>query len=145
MPKTLSGRPAARPIRKETFNMSTSDTPASTDASQLIAGFEKAFSELEAIVERLESSPLSLDETLAEYERGVRRLRDCQRALDAADARLAELQSNPDALVDMAPAATTDPLTDASPGTGASPKPNTTTAGRSSGHNAPPVTDDLPF
>lgn len=76
-----------------------------TDPAQeapLIAGFEAAFKELEAIVEQLESGDLSLDETLAAYERGMQRLRECQRALDAADARLAELQNNPDALSELA-------------------------------------------
>ncbi|MFN4263143.1 MAG: exodeoxyribonuclease VII small subunit [Thioalkalivibrionaceae bacterium] len=81
--------------RQTTKRVPTDDGSNSAAASP-IANFEIAFSELEAIVERLESGGLSLDETLAEYERGVQRVKLCQRALDAADARLTEMSGTAD-------------------------------------------------
>jgi exodeoxyribonuclease VII small subunit len=50
--------------------------------------FEKHLEELESLVAKLESGELSLDEALAAYERGVALTRECQAALDAAQARI---------------------------------------------------------
>jgi len=50
--------------------------------------FEKHLEELETLVTSLESGELSLDEALAAYEKGVALTRECQAALDAAQARI---------------------------------------------------------
>ena len=50
--------------------------------------FEKHLAELESLVAKLESGDLSLDEALAAYEKGVALTRECQTALDAAQARI---------------------------------------------------------
>jgi len=50
--------------------------------------FEKHLEELETLVTKLESGELSLDEALAAYEKGVALTRECQAALDAAQARI---------------------------------------------------------
>lgn len=49
---------------------------------------EKAMSQLEAIVEQLESGELTLDKSLQQFEKGVRLSRDCQTALDKAEQRV---------------------------------------------------------
>lgn len=50
--------------------------------------FEKSLSELEALVERLEGGELPLEESLKAFERGVALTRECQVALEAAQARV---------------------------------------------------------
>jgi len=47
-------------------------------------GFEEALSELELLVERLESGELSLDQSLQQFKRGVELTRHCQGILDQA-------------------------------------------------------------
>jgi exodeoxyribonuclease VII small subunit len=54
-------------------------------------GFEEAQSELEGIVERLESGQASLDEAIALWERGEELYRLCAARLDAAQGRIDEL------------------------------------------------------
>lgn len=49
---------------------------------------EKSLADLESIVEQLESGDLPLDQSLKEFERGVRLSRDCQGALKAAEQRV---------------------------------------------------------
>lgn len=50
--------------------------------------FEKSLAELEALIERLESGDLPLEESLKAFERGVTLTRECQSALEAAQARV---------------------------------------------------------
>jgi exodeoxyribonuclease VII small subunit len=49
---------------------------------------EKSLAELETIVEQLESGELPLDQSLKEFERGVRLSRECQGALKDAEQRV---------------------------------------------------------
>ena len=65
--------------------------------------FEQALAELEAIVQRMERGELPLEESLAQFERGVRLARQCQQALDAAEQKV-------DALVGKGDQAETQPL-----------------------------------
>src|SRR5690606_18593962 len=46
---------------------------------------EKSMAELEAIVERMEHGELSLEQTLADFERGVQLSRSCHQALGEAE------------------------------------------------------------
>ena len=48
------------------------------------AGFEQALSELENLVEQLESGELSLDQSLQQFKRGVELTRQCQGILKQA-------------------------------------------------------------
>ena len=48
------------------------------------AGFEQALSELETLIEQLESGELSLDQSLKQFKRGVELTRHCQGILDQA-------------------------------------------------------------
>jgi exodeoxyribonuclease VII small subunit len=50
--------------------------------------FEKSLTELETLVEKLEAGDLPLDEALKTFERGVGLTRECQGALEAAQARV---------------------------------------------------------
>ncbi|MGB9885883.1 MAG: exodeoxyribonuclease VII small subunit [Moorellales bacterium] len=50
--------------------------------------FEEALRRLEAIVKRLESGDLSLEEALAGFEEGVSLVRFCRQRLTAAEQRL---------------------------------------------------------
>lgn len=50
--------------------------------------FERSLEELERLVERMEDGELSLDDSIASYERGTRLGRLCQQALDEAEQRI---------------------------------------------------------
>lgn len=56
-----------------------------------ISDFEKALGDLEALVERLESGELTLEESLDQFERGIKLARDCQAALKAAELKVSAL------------------------------------------------------
>jgi len=49
---------------------------------------EKSLGELEAIVEQLEEGDLSLDQSLKQFEKGVRISRECQAALKDAEQKV---------------------------------------------------------
>lgn len=53
--------------------------------------FEAALAELEALVQRMETGSLSLEDSLAAFERGVRLTRQCQTALQQAELRVKAL------------------------------------------------------
>jgi exodeoxyribonuclease VII small subunit len=59
-------------------------------------GFEASLAELEALVARMESGDMPLDETLKGFERGVQLTRECQAALLAAQARVQQLVERPE-------------------------------------------------
>lgn len=50
--------------------------------------FEKALTELETLVERMEHGDQPLETSLKEFERGIRLVRDCQQALNAAEQKI---------------------------------------------------------
>jgi exodeoxyribonuclease VII small subunit len=50
--------------------------------------FEKALERLEEVVEELEKGELSLDESLAKYENGIKMYRICLELLEGAEKRL---------------------------------------------------------
>lgn len=65
---------------------------ASTEASgEGIASFENSLSELEQLVERLESGEQSLETALKDFERGIVLTRQCQQSLQAAELRVQQL------------------------------------------------------
>ncbi len=53
--------------------------------------FESVLAEVEQIVHQLESGELDLTESLQQYERGVRQLKNCHAILDAAQRRVTVL------------------------------------------------------
>ena len=55
------------------------------------ADFEKAVSELEALVEQMERGDLTLEESLTKFERGIALVRSCQTALQQAEQKVQTL------------------------------------------------------
>jgi len=53
--------------------------------------FESCLSELETIVERMEQGEYTLDQSLADFERGVELTRLCQQRLKEAEQRVEQL------------------------------------------------------
>ncbi|MYF30431.1 MAG: exodeoxyribonuclease VII small subunit [Gammaproteobacteria bacterium] len=60
--------------------------------------FEAALAELEALVGRMETGSLSLEESLAAFERGIKLTRECQSALKSAELRIKALTQEGDEL-----------------------------------------------
>lgn len=55
--------------------------------------FEDALAEVEEVVERLESGELGLSDSLEEYERGIKKVKQCHQALEQAERRISVLTS----------------------------------------------------
>ncbi len=53
--------------------------------------FEDAIAELESIVDKLEKGQLSLDESLALFEKGIRLVRECNNKLKSAQQTVEKL------------------------------------------------------
>lgn len=60
--------------------------------------FEAALEELEALVERMETGELTLEESLVAFERGVALTRQCQNALREAELRVKALTEDDEGL-----------------------------------------------
>lgn len=56
--------------------------------------FETAMTELEALVQRMEGGELSLEDSLKEFERGIKLTRICQDALKVAEQRVKLLSAD---------------------------------------------------
>ena len=61
--------------------------------------FEATLAQLEALVARLESGELPLDEALSTFEQGVRLTRECQTALGSAQQKVQQLLQRGDGFV----------------------------------------------
>ena len=59
----------------------------SGDASP-VAQFEQSLDELEQLVQKMEQGEMSLEDSLAAYERGIGLYRRCQTALEQAELRV---------------------------------------------------------
>ena len=66
---------------------------AAGDAASAPPSFEAALAELEAIVARMESGELPLEEALAGYKRGAQLLQFCQAALKDAQQQVQILEA----------------------------------------------------
>ena len=64
--------------------MPRKDTPPPSP----VADFEQSLDALEQLVERMEQGEMSLEDSLAAYERGVGLYRRCQTALEDAEMRV---------------------------------------------------------
>jgi exodeoxyribonuclease VII small subunit len=54
-------------------------------------GFEEALEQVEAIIEKVESGQIGLEEAIAQYERGAALILRCRKILDRAEQRVQEL------------------------------------------------------
>jgi exodeoxyribonuclease VII small subunit len=68
--------------------------------SDAVPDFETALAELESLVSQMETGDLTLEHSLAAFERGVRLTRQCQAALRSAALRIQQLTED-DALEDL--------------------------------------------
>ena len=57
------------------------------------ASFEQAMAQVEGIVQRIESGEIGLEQSLAEYERGLALLRQCRSVLERVEQRITDLTS----------------------------------------------------
>lgn len=71
-------------------------TAPATGKTAPIVDFEHSLDELEQLVARMEGGELSLDESLASFERGIGLFRHCQQSLEQAELRV-RLLLDPDA------------------------------------------------
>lgn len=67
-----------------------------------VADFEHSLDELEQLVAKMEGGELSLDESLASFERGIGLFRHCQQSLQQAELRV-RLLLDPEAPDDAEP------------------------------------------
>lgn len=67
---------------------------AKTDKALAELSYEQAFSELESIVEAMESQQQPLDESMKLFERGQALAQHCTSLLDNAELRIKELNNN---------------------------------------------------
>jgi exodeoxyribonuclease VII small subunit len=65
--------------------------------------FEELYRELEETVRRLEAGDLTLDESLALFERGAALAEQCNVLLDSAELRVRQLTTRPDGSTDAEP------------------------------------------
>lgn len=68
-----------------------SKQPKASVETPAVPDFEGALAELEALVQRLERGEQTLEQALADFERGVHLARGCQEALARAELRVQEL------------------------------------------------------
>ena len=64
------------------------------DNNESPVSFETALSELETLVERMETGDLTLEESLKSFEQGVALTRSCQQALAEAEQKVEILTGN---------------------------------------------------
>ncbi len=68
--------------------------PTTSDETINQLSFEQALQRLTALVEKLESGRLSLEESVAAFEEGVKLTRRCEALLDQAEQRLQVLDED---------------------------------------------------
>ena len=119
--------------------MAAKKNPPAADAGvEGTTNFEQALERLETIVEELEGGALSLEDSIARYEEGVKLSRQLGRTLDEAEKRIERLVTDDDGTPSTEPMGLDedDDDADAAP----SPAPRRTAAAP-----RPPGTPELPF
>lgn len=66
-----------------------------TDKPVTKMSFEEAMAELEAVVSKLESSQVALDDSIKLYERGAELKKHCEEKLKAAEEKVAQITLGP--------------------------------------------------
>lgn len=62
-----------------------------TDKKDKLKDFEKSLQQLEQIVSRMEGGDLGLEESLDQFEKGIKLARSCQDTLENAELRVEQL------------------------------------------------------
>ncbi|MDP0561196.1 MAG: exodeoxyribonuclease VII small subunit [Candidatus Endonucleobacter sp. (ex Gigantidas childressi)] len=65
--------------------------------------FEKSLSDLESLVQKIESGDLSLEESLSSFEKGIRLTLECQKALEKAEQKVQLLLSGKNGELQLQP------------------------------------------
>lgn len=63
-------------------------TASTSSKTPPVVDFEHSLDELEQLVEKMEGGEMSLDESLASFERGIGLYRHCQQSLEKAELRV---------------------------------------------------------
>lgn len=88
----MAAKKSANAASKSTRRGSTTKMSVD-DANDLEAlSFEDAMSQLETMIERIESGEVGLEESLEQYERGIALFRRCQQILSQAEQRFEKLK-----------------------------------------------------
>ncbi len=72
----------------------TSESGTESDAGSAAPRFEQALAQLEALVHKLESGELDLEQALGTFEQGVALAKLCSARLEAADLRISKLEES---------------------------------------------------
>ena len=64
--------------------------------------FEQAVEQVEQIIEAIEAGDIGLEDSLAEYEKGMKLIAQCRAILESAEKRIAELSTNAQGELEMA-------------------------------------------
>ena len=67
------------------------------------ATFEQQLADVEALITRMESGELSLEDAMNSYEQGVRTLQELEKQLQSATQRLTEIRKNADGEIEEIP------------------------------------------
>ncbi len=86
----MADTPATKKIARKSSKAAAGEKESDA-ASEPDLPFEAALAALEDIVAQMEGGDLSLDESLAAFERGVALTRQCQQALQAAELKVQAL------------------------------------------------------
>ncbi|MGE8546794.1 MAG: exodeoxyribonuclease VII small subunit [Alcaligenes sp.] len=83
-------------VKSRDDNQAAGEPAAGVPAADVSAeqDFESALAQLEALVARMESGSLPLEQALQAYEQGVELAKFCQRKLDVAQEQVSVLQGN---------------------------------------------------
>ena len=65
--------------------------------------FEQSMQELESVVRKLESGDVSLDDSLAAFEKGIGLIRECEAKLSEAKGKIEKLVKDADNAVKVVP------------------------------------------
>lgn len=69
------------------------DITSMAKESTISNDFEKQLSELESLVERMENGEISLEDSLKDFEQGIKLARSCQKSLEEAELKVKILLS----------------------------------------------------
>lgn len=82
------------PKKSKTTQKSTHQPGSSDHALPKNFRFEKSLTQLEEILDQMESGDLELEDSIKQYEKGIQLVGDCQKYLDQIEDRI-ETLSNP--------------------------------------------------
>lgn len=83
--------------------MTTPHSPSPTLTDISILSFEKAMEELEQIIRNLENGKISLEESIAAYERGVALKNHCEAKLNDARMKIEKISLGPNGALSTQP------------------------------------------